>query len=317
MPRSPIWYRSIMEIAAPHLHRFAWISIVAALITIVLKFAAWWVTDSVGLLSDALESFVNLVGAIAALVALWYAAREPDQEHAYGHAKAEYFSSGLEGSLILLAAISIIFTSVQRLINPSEVEKAELGVAIAAAAAVVNLIAAKWIQRAGQHHNSIALEAGARHLMTDVFTTIGVIVGVILIHFTGWSRLDPIIALVVAANIVRVGVDLMKRSMMGLLDTALPPEELGRIQTVLDRYRQNDHIEAHALRTRQAGQRRFGSVHILVPGSWSVDRGHQLTEQIEGEIREAVPGIMIVTHLESLDDPRSWDDTELPSAHAG
>jgi len=153
--------------------------------------------------------------------------------------------------------------------------------------------------------------------MTDVFTTIGVIVGVILIHFTGWSRLDPIIALVVAANIVRVGVDLMKRSMMGLLDTALPPEELGRIQTVLDRYRQNDHIEAHALRTRQAGQRRFGSVHILVPGSWSVDRGHQLTEQIEGEIREAVPGIMIVTHLESLDDPRSWDDTELPSAHAG
>jgi cation diffusion facilitator family transporter len=301
-----------MEITAPHLHRFAWISIVAALITILLKFSAWWVTDSVGLLSDALESFVNLVGAIAALIALWYAAREPDQEHAYGHAKAEYFSSGLEGSLILLAAVSIIYTSIERLINPSAVEKAGLGVAIAAAAAVVNLVAARWIQRAGQHHNSIALEAGARHLMTDVLTTVGVILGIVLIHFTGWSRLDPIIALVVAANIIRVGIDLMKRSMLGLLDTALPPAELTRIEGVLDRFRQADHIEAHALRTRQAGQRRFGSVHILVPGDWTVDHGHQLTEQIERDIREAVPGIMMVTHLESLDDPRSWDDTELP-----
>jgi cation diffusion facilitator family transporter len=301
-----------MEIATPHLHRFAWISITAALITILLKFAAWWVTDSVGLLSDALESFVNLVGAIAALIALWYAAQEPDQEHAYGHAKAEYFSSGLEGSLILLAAISIIYTSIQRLINPAAVESAGLGIVIAAAAAVVNLIAARWIQRAGQHHNSIALEAGARHLMTDVLTTVGVIIGVALIQVTGWSRLDPLIALVVAANIIRVGVDLMKRSMLGLLDTALPPEELDQIEGVLDRFRNADHIEAHALRTRQAGQRRFGSVHILVPGDWTVHHGHQLTEQIEREIQDAVPGIMMVTHLESLDDPRSWDDTELP-----
>jgi cation diffusion facilitator family transporter len=309
---TPIWYRSNMEIATPQLHRFAWISIVAALITIVLKFAAWWVTDSVGLLSDALESFVNLVGAIAALVALWYASREPDQEHAYGHAKAEYFSSGLEGALILLAAISIIYTSIRRLIDPSEVESAGLGVAIAAAAAVVNLIASKWIQRAGEHHNSIALEADARHLMTDVLTTAGVIIGIALIQVTGWSRLDPIIALIVAVNIIKVGVDLMKRSMLGLLDTALPPEDVDRIESVLDQYRQKDHIQAHALRTRQAGQRRFGSVHILVPGDWTVHRGHQLAEQIEREIQDAVPGIMMVTHLESLDDPRSWDDTELP-----
>jgi len=303
-----------METADPRVHRFAWISIAAALITIVLKFTAWWITDSVGLLSDALESFVNLVGAIAALVALWYASREPDREHAYGHAKAEYFSSGLEGALILLAAVSIIYTAVRRLIEPSEVESAGLGIAIAAAAAVVNLIASKWIQRAGEHHNSIALEADARHLMTDVLTTAGVIIGIALIQVTGWSRLDPIIALVVAANIIWVGVDLMKRSMLGLLDTTLPPDEVDRIESVLERYRQKDHIQAHALRTRQAGQRRFGSVHILVPGDWTVDHGHQVAEQIERDIRTAVPGIMMVTHLESLDDPRSWDDTELPNA---
>jgi cation diffusion facilitator family transporter len=302
-----------MDAGHTQLHRFAWISIAAAVITIVLKFAAWWVTDSVGLLSDALESFVNLVGAIAALIALWYAGQEPDEEHAYGHAKAEYFSSGLEGTLILIAAISIIYSAAQRLQSPAEVESAGLGISIAVVASIVNLIAARWIQRAGAHHHSIALEAGARHLLTDVLTSVGVIIGIVLIQFTGWTRIDPIVALLVAANIIRVGFDLMKRSMLGLLDTALPPEELAKIERVLDRYRDVDHIQAHALRTRQAGQRRFGSVHILVPGDWTVDRGHHLLEQIEREIRADVPGIMMVTHLESLDDPRSWDDTALPT----
>jgi cation diffusion facilitator family transporter len=304
-----------MDAIEPHVHRFAWISVAAALITILLKFSAWWVTDSVGLLSDALESFVNLVGAIAALIALWYATREPDAEHAYGHAKAEYFSSGLEGALILLAAVSIVYTAVPRLWRPEAVESAGLGITIAIVAGLVNLIAARWISRAAHSHNSIALEADANHLMTDVITTAAVVIGIFLIHLTGWTRLDPIVALLVAANIVRVGVDLMKRSMLGLLDTALPAAELDKIQLVLARHRQAEHIQAHALRTRQAGQRRFGSVHILVPGKWTVDRGHHLVEKIEREIREAVPGIMMVTHLESLDDPQSWEDADLPSPH--
>jgi cation diffusion facilitator family transporter len=301
----------IMDTAQTHVHKFAWISVVAAIITIGLKFSAWWVTDSVGLLSDALESFVNLVGAIAAMLALWYAARDPDEEHAYGHAKAEYFSSGLEGALILLAAASIVYSAVPRLWTPEAVESASTGIAIAVLAALVNLFAARWISRAAHSHNSIALEADANHLMADVITTAGVVIGIFLMQITGWTRLDPIVALLVAVNIVKVGVDLMKRSMLGLLDTALPAAELHEIERVLARHCASDNIQAHALRTRQAGQRRFGSVHILVPGSWTVDRGHRLVERIERDIQDAVPGIVVVTHLESLDDPQSWEDASL------
>jgi cation diffusion facilitator family transporter len=293
-------------------HKFAWISVAAAVITIVLKFGAWWVTGSVGLLSDALESGVNLVGAIVALAALWYASREPDEEHAYGHAKAEYFSSGIEGALILLAACLIGWQAIDRFFDPADVESPGLGIAIAVAASIVNLLAARWIQNAAREHRSIALEADANHLFADVLTTIGVIVAIALIAATGWNQLDPIIALLVAANIVRVGIDLMRRSMLGLLDTALPLDEREAIEGVLSRYRESDNIQAHALRTRQAGQRRFGSVHILVPGDWTVQRGHHLLERIEGEIQEQVPGISLVTHLESLDDPRSWEDAKLP-----
>lgn len=300
-----------METTQPQVHRFALISVLAAIITIGLKFSAWWVTGSVGLLSDALESGVNLVGAIAAMLALWYAARDPDEEHAYGHAKAEYFSSGLEGALILLAAASVVYSAVPRLWAPETVHSAGTGITIAIVAALVNLFAARWISHAAHSHNSIALEADAKHLMADVVTTVGVVVGVFMMDMTGWTRLDPIVALLVAANIVRVGVDLMKRSTLGLLDTALPGDELRKIEQVLARHCAADNIQAHALRTRQAGQRRFGSVHILVPGGWTVDRGHRLVERIEREIREAVPGIVIVTHLESLDDPQSWDDTTL------
>ena len=286
---------------------------VAAVITIVLKFSAWWVTDSVGLLSDALESVVNLVGAIAALVALWYASREADEEHAYGHAKAEYFSSGLEGALILLAAVIIAATSFPRLLNPSPVDSAGLGVVIAIIATLVNLIAARWIQIAAREHRSIALEADAHHLLADVATSAGVVAGVILIHFTGWNILDPIVALIVALNIIRVGTDMVRRSMLGLLDTAIPRVELDAIEDVLRHYREVELIRTHALRTRQAGQRRFGSVHILVPGVWTVAQGQRLVEQIEQDIERAAPGIIMVTHLESLDDPRSWEDAKLPS----
>lgn len=292
-------------------HRFGWLLIAAAVATIGLKFGAWYITDSVGLLSDALESFVNLVGAIAALIALRYAAREPDEEHAYGHAKAEYFSSGLEGALILLAACLIVWTAIERLVDPSDVESANVGMLVAVAAAAVNLVTARWVRRAAEEHRSIALEAGANHLITDVITTAGVIVAVAIISLTGWNRLDPVIALLVAGNIVRVGVDLMRRSMLGLLDTALPADELTAIEQVLARHQEPGRIEMHALRTRQAGRRRFGSVHVLVPGGWSVHEGHSLLEHIEADIQEKLPGITMVTHLESLDDPRSWDDTEL------
>jgi cation diffusion facilitator family transporter len=270
------------------------------------------VTYSVGLLSDALESVVNMVGALGALLALWYAAREPDEEHAYGHAKAEYFSSGLEGALILIAAASIASTAVPRIADPSPVDSAGLGLSIAMVAAAVNLVAALWIRRAAERYQSVALDASAHHLLTDVMTSAGVVLGVAVIWATGWNRLDPIIALIVALNIIRVGFDLVRRSVLGLLDTAIPLTERQAIETVLARHQVTEGIQAHALRTRQAGQRRFGSVHILVPGGWTVHRGHTLLEQIEHEIRAAVPGIMLVTHLESLDDPRSWDDESLP-----
>ena len=300
------------------IYRFAWISIGAAVITILMKMTAWWVTGSVGFLSDALESIVNLVGSVVALAALIVATREPDEEHTYGHAKAEYFSSGLEGALIIIAAIAIIATAINRLLHPQGLSSPLLGVVISIAAAIVNYIAARLLQSAARHHRSIALEADASHLLADVVTTVGVIVGVILIELTGWNRLDPVIALLVGANIIRVGYTLINRSIHGLMDTALPLDEIARIENVLQRFHESDGIEAHALRTRQAGQRRFGSVHILVPGSWTVDRGHQLTEEIEKEIQAGVPGIMMVTHLESLDDPHSFEDSELPATfHVG
>jgi cation diffusion facilitator family transporter len=294
-------------------YRFAWISIGAALATIALKLAAWWVTDSVGFLSDALESIVNLVGSIVALFALIIASREPDEEHEYGHAKAEYFSSGIEGTLILIAAVAIMATAIPRLIDPQPVDSTWLGIAISIAASGINLVAWRWLLLAGRQHGSIALEADAHHLMADVITTAGVILGVALISLTGWNILDPIIALLVAVNVIRVGYVLLNRSAHGLMDTSLPPDEIDRIEGVLDYYRSSEGIQAHALRTRQAGQRRFGSVHILVPGNWTVDRGHRLVERIEQDVRSELPGIMIVTHLESLDDPQSFDDRALPS----
>src|SRR3954468_15133517 len=208
------------------LHRFAWISIGAAVTTIALKFAAWWVTGSVGLLSDALESVVNLVGAVAALVALVVAGREPDEEHAYGHAKAEYFSSGLEGALILAAAILVIAAALPRLFNPEHVDSTWTGIAIAVTATIINLLAARFLQRAGHLHGSVALDADATHLYTDVVTTAGVILGIVLIWLTDWQIIDPIIALAVAANIIFVGYQLLNRATHGLMDTALPLSEL-------------------------------------------------------------------------------------------
>jgi cation diffusion facilitator family transporter len=296
---------------SPSLTQFAWLSIAAAVATISLKAGAYFLTGSVGLLSDALESLVNLVAAIGALVALSVAERAPDEEHAYGYEKAEYFSSGLEGALILIAALSIIASAVPRLLAPRPIESVGLGLAVSAVATLLNLVVAWRLFRAARAHHSITLEADARHLLTDVWTSVGVIVGVVAVSVTGWDRLDPIIALGVAVNIIMTGVSLVKRSAHGLLDVALPPDERSAIQAVLTGYEERLGLRWHALRTRQAGRRRFVSVHILVPGDWTVHRGHQLLEEIEADLRATAPVVTVFTHLESLDDPASWDDMYL------
>lgn len=296
------------------LARFAWLSIVAAIVAISLKMLAYWLTGSVGLLSDALESVVNLVAAVAALIALIVAAREPDEEHAYGHGKAEYFSSGLEGLLILFAAVTIVWVAIRRLIDPAPIESAGIGLVVAVVASGVNLVVALRLFTASKRYNSITLEADARHLVTDVWTSAGVVVGIIAVQLTGWTRLDPIIALAVAVNIVWTGYHLLRRSMLGLLDTAIPPEELQIVEKVLDRYRAGGEVQTHALRTRQAASRRFVSVHILVPGAWSVERGHDLADRIEHEIRSDLPGTTVFTHLEPIEDESSWADAGLDGA---
>jgi len=292
------------------LTRFAWLSIAAALITIALKATAYFLTGSVGLLSDALESIVNLVGAMMALAMLTIAARPADEDHAYGHSKAEYFSSGVEGTLILIAAVSIVITAIPRLINPKPLEQIGLGLGVSIAASLVNLIVALILLRASKQYNSVTLEANAHHLMTDVWTSLGVLVGVGAVALTDWERLDPIVAFLVAANIIWSGVRIVRMSALGLMDTALSIEEQDLVRNALKPYMQND-VEYHALRTRQSGSRRFVSVHIIVPGKWTVQRGHHLLERIEADIRHVLPSVTIFTHLESLNDPASWDDTNL------
>ncbi|MFA5891928.1 MAG: cation diffusion facilitator family transporter [Actinomycetota bacterium] len=297
------------------LTRFAGLSIVAAVLTIALKGAAYFLTGSVGLLSDALESFVNLAGALMALTMLIVAARPPDEDHAFGHDKAEYFSSIFEGTLILVAAGAIGIAAISRLLHPRALEQVGLGLAISATAALVNLGVGLVLLRAGRRHYSIALEASAHHLMTDVWTSVGVLVGVAAVSLTGWQRLDPIVALIVAGNIIATGARLVRRSVSGLMDAALPPGDQQAVQRALARYCDAG-VQFHALRTRQAGARQFVSLHVLVPGGWTVQRGHNLLEQIEADIRGALPRAAVFTHLESLDDPASWDDVELDRSTA-
>ena len=292
------------------LTKFAWLSIGVAVLTIALKTIAYFLTGSVGLLSDALESIVNLVGALMALAMLTIAARPADEDHAYGHSKAEYFSSGVEGTLIVIAAISIIATAIPRLITPKPLEQVGLGLAVSVAASLANLIVSLILLRASKKYNSITLDANAHHLMTDVWTSVGVLAGVGLVALTGWERLDPIVAFLVAANIIWSGFRIVRMSALGLMDTALLAEEQALVKNVLNAYTQNG-VEYHALRTRQSGSRRFVSVHILVPGKWTVQRGHRLLESIEADIRKALPNVTVFTHLESLNDPASWDDTNL------
>ena len=296
--------------ASANLTRFAWLSIGAAVLTIVLKTTAYWLTGSVGLLSDALESLVNLVAAIMALAMLTIAARPADEMHAFGYGKAEYFSSGLEGALILLAAASIAWTSVPRLFAPQPLANVGIGLGISVVASVITFAVARVLMNAGKEYRSITLEADAHHLMTDVWTSAGVVLGVGAVALTGWVRLDPIIALIVAANILRIGWQLLGRSVRGLMDVTLPAAERGAIKQVLHQY-ESQGIQYHALRTRQAGTRSFISLHVLVPGEWTVQHGHDLLEHLERDIRAAVPGAQLFTHLEPQGDPAAWEDIEL------
>lgn len=294
--------------STPNLTRYAWLSIMAALLTIGLKLGAYWVTNSVGLLSDALESGVNLVAAIVALIALTIAARPADEEFMYGYSKVEFFSSGFEGGMILIAASLIIASAIPRLIQPQPIEQVGLGLAISVIASAINFGVSRVLARAARQNNSITLEADARHLMTDVITTGGVLIGVGLVALTGWQRLDPLIALIVAANILFTGISLMRRSARGLMDVSLPPADLQAIRDILEPY-ETQGITFHALRTRSAAARGFVSMHILVPGSWSVQNSHEVAGQIEGEIRERLPQIGVITHVEPLEDPASVEDT--------
>jgi cation diffusion facilitator family transporter len=292
------------------LTRFAWLSIAAALLTIALKTAAYFLTDSVGLLSDAMESGINLAGALMALAMLIVAARPADDDHNFGHGKAEYFSSGVEGILILIAAILIGITSVQRFFDPKPLEKVGLGLIVSVAASLINLFVSLILFKAAKKHHSITLEADAKHLMTDVWTSAGVIIGVGAVALTGWHRLDPIVAFLVACNIVWTGYIIVKKSVAGLMDMALTDEDQNKIKQVLGKYMQGG-IEFHAILTRQAGSRKFVSFHVLVPGTWTVQQGHQLLENIEADLKNILTNIIVTTHLEPLEDPASYNDIHI------
>lgn len=289
---------------------YALLSIAAALCTILLKAAAYWLTHSVGLLSDALESIVNLVAALVAFWMLSLAVKPPDAEHPFGHSKAEYFSSGSESVLIVMAAISITITAVPRLFNPQPLEQIGVGLALSFTASVVNGMVAWALLQAAKRFRSITLKADAHHLLTDVWTSVGVIAGIGLVKLTGWLILDPLIALLVAANIIWAGFRLLKESGSGLLDQAIPTVEQQQIKAILERYIDQG-IQFHALRTRMAGARRFISMHVLVPATWTVEQGHRLCDQIEVEIVQTLPHTSVMTHLEPLDDPLSEMDKVL------
>ena len=293
------------------LERYAWLSIAAALGTIGLKTLAWWLTGSVGLLSDALESTVNLAAALLALSMLRLAATPPDENHPHGFSKAEYLAAGIEGALIVLAAAGIIASAVPRLIEPRELQAPILGLGLTVVASAINLACGMLLIRVGKEEHSITLEADGKHLMTDVWTSAGVIVGVALVFVTGWLRFDPLIALAVAAHIIWIGIGLVRRSTSGLLDAAISQEDQGELGKLLAEYSRRYGISFHAIRTRQAGARRFITFHILVPDAWTVARAHHLSEEIESRIRSLVPNASVLTHIEPISDPASYDDQEL------
>ena len=292
------------------LTRFAWLSIAAALATIALKSAAWLLTGSVGLLSDAAESVVNLVAAIVALIALRIAAKPADNNHHFGHSKAEYFSSAVEGVMIFVAASVILVIGIQRLLNPQPLEQVGIGLLISVVAGIINGVVAVVLIRAGRRHNSITLRADGNHLMTDVITSVGVVVGVGLVWLTGWEILDPILAIGVGLNILWTGWKLVSESTAGLMDESLPKETNARLREILAA-KTSDQVEFHALRTRVSGARAFMEMHMLVPGAWTVKQGHDAMEDLVDEIRAEFPDLHVTGHLEPIGDPRSYEDEHL------
>ena len=293
------------------LERYAWLSVGAALATISLKTIAWWLTGSVGLLSDALESLVNLAAAVLALSMLRLAAAPPDDNYPYGFSKAEYFSAGIEGALIVVAAAGIVWAAVPRLIAPRPLDMAFAGLALTVVASAINVAVAVVLLRAGRAHDSITLEADGRHLMTDVWTSAAVLVGVTLVVITGWLRLDPLIALAVSVHILWTGFGLMRRSVRGLLDPAISAEDQSEVSKLFEEYSRRYGVSFHAVRTRQAGARRFVSFHLLVPDAWTVAQAHQLSEELEARMRAMVPNAAVFTHIEPISDPASYEDQEL------
>jgi cation diffusion facilitator family transporter len=290
--------------------RYMLLSVLAAISTMALKAFAASVTGSVGLLSDALESGVNLVAAGVGLWALRLAARPPDPNHQFGHGKAEYLSAAVEGGMVFVAATVIIWTSVQRLIDPTPLEQAGIGLAISTLASLINLAVGVALLRAGRRHRSITLIADGRHLLTDVVTSAGVLVGVALVAIFDWELLDPIVALLVGVNIFVTGYGLIRRSVSGILDAALPAEDIAAIESVLDRYRR-DGIEFHALRTRESGRQRFVYIHVLVPDEWTVKRSHDVAESVKSDLAAVLSGVVTFAHVEPRDDPASYGHESL------
>jgi cation diffusion facilitator family transporter len=292
------------------LTHYAMLSVIAAVATFLLKLVAWKVTGSVGLLSDALESLANLAAAFIALASLAVATRPEDEEHAFGHSKAEYFAAGIEGALILLAAVAIGVASVERFFSPHVLTDPGIGIAVSVGASVLNLLVARLLLKVGKARRSVALEADAKHLMTDVWTSVVVVIGVALVAATGWWWLDPLLGLLLAFHIIAVGGRLVRESMHGLMDSGLDLADQETIRQVLSNYAAEE-VEYHALRTRRAGALKFMSVHLLMPGAWTILRGHDLAEQLEKDLRQAVAGLIVFTHLEPREDPKSWEDVTL------
>ncbi len=290
------------------LSKYAWLSIVAALLTIGLKGGAAWLTGSVGLLSDAAESLVNLVAAIIALIALKVSIKPPDENHPFGHSKAEYFSAAVEGVMIFVAAAFIIATAIERMLNPRLPEQLGLGLAISLVASLINGGVALVLLRKGKEVSSATLNADGKHLLTDVVTSAAVLIGVGLVAVTQQPMLDPIVALLAGINILWTGFGLIRSAVDGLMDVSLPEQVNSEVLAVLDRFREPGKVDFHAVRARQAGNRQFLAFHILVPGNWSVQRGHDLTEDVVDALIEAVPQIRVTAHLEPIEDPKSYAD---------
>ena len=289
-----------------------WTSVVVAVIIIVMKTWAWYLTDSVGLLSDAMESFVNLASAIFALLMVTVAQQPADEEHPYGHHKAEYFSSGFEGVLIMGAAAAIIWASVHRLFDPQPVVELGWGLSLSVASSALNGLLAWVMFKVAKQQRSIALEADAKHLVTDVWTSAGVVVGLLLVLFTGWLWLDAVVAIGVALNILKEGIELIWRSSQGLMDEAVDPQVLAQINEVLEGFSHSrgdmDIIRFDHLTTRQAGQRRFVDMHMHMPASWSLGRAAALRTSVEQALMSAVPGLRATIQLLPSDVEAHFDD---------